>query len=251
VPGQLRSLKFGLSMFAILAATSIAEAGMPSLLPTSWTSSDTQVGSPPSASGSSATPARLQAISFFAACLAGSAWGVRRLWNSLRNDFPRLPKLSYGRSLSLVTLWGLMFVVVLTMISGARELMTPGAWRKQGWTYQLADKPASPEAPGPRDQRRQALEKLRTGLWQYAATHAGSFPDSTDPVLSADLWQIPGWPALKYLIARDRTASDDPRLLAFEPSLDGDPRLALMTNGEIRELTTAEIRQQLSEGQSP
>ncbi len=29
----------------------------------------------------------------------------------------------------------MLCVVVLTMISGARELMTPGAWQKDGFTY--------------------------------------------------------------------------------------------------------------------
>jgi hypothetical protein len=32
------------------------------------------------------------------------------------------------------------------MISGARELMTPGAWEKQGVTYRLADQ-AEAKAP--------------------------------------------------------------------------------------------------------
>lgn len=40
--------------------------------------------------------------------------------------------------MGLVVLWGLLFIVVLAMISGARELMTPGAWEKQGATYRLA-----------------------------------------------------------------------------------------------------------------
>jgi hypothetical protein len=38
-----------------------------------------------------------------------------------------------------VTLWGLLFLLILTMISGARELMTPGAWEKHGSTYRLKD----------------------------------------------------------------------------------------------------------------
>jgi hypothetical protein len=40
-----------------------------------------------------------------------------------------------------VTLWGLLFLLILTMISGARELMTPGAWEKHGSTYELKDAP--------------------------------------------------------------------------------------------------------------
>jgi len=53
-----------------------------------------------------------------------------------------LPRLSFGRALAGVILWGLLFFIVLTMISGARELMTPGAWKKDGATYKLADDPA-------------------------------------------------------------------------------------------------------------
>ncbi len=82
---------------------------------------------------------RIQSISFFLMVLLVSAWGVKALWNSLRKDFPRLPVMSYKRALAVMTLWGLIFVIVLTMISGARELLTPGAWKKDGLTYKLKD----------------------------------------------------------------------------------------------------------------
>lgn len=81
--------------------------------------------------------ARLETISFFLVVLFASAALIRWLWNSLRRDFPRLPRLSYRNALVLVALWGLLFTLVLTMISGARELMTPGAWEKQGSLYRL------------------------------------------------------------------------------------------------------------------
>jgi hypothetical protein len=71
---------------------------------------------------------RLQNISFFLAVLLLSAWLIRWLWNRLARDFTFLPRLGYGKALGLVVLWGLLFVLVLTMISGARELLTPGAW---------------------------------------------------------------------------------------------------------------------------
>ena len=48
-----------------------------------------------------------------------------------------------GKALGVVFLWGLLFVLVLTMISGARELMTPGAWEKKGLTYRLTDDPSA------------------------------------------------------------------------------------------------------------
>ena len=81
--------------------------------------------------------ARLTTISFFLAGLLLSSAAVWGLWNFARRDFPRWPRLSFGKALAVVVLWGLLFVIVLTMISGARELMTPGAWKKNGATYKL------------------------------------------------------------------------------------------------------------------
>jgi len=80
---------------------------------------------------------RFQAISFFLLGLLLSTWAVQGLWNFLARDFTRLPRITFPKALAVVVLWGLCFIVVLTMISGARELMTPGAWKKTGATYSL------------------------------------------------------------------------------------------------------------------
>ena len=82
---------------------------------------------------------RLDAILFFLAVLVGCALGVKLIWNSFARDFEKLPSLSFGKAFGLVTLWGMLWVVVLTMIFGAKELMTPGAWQKDGFTYSLAE----------------------------------------------------------------------------------------------------------------
>lgn len=95
----------------------------------------------PSFSLTDAAKLRLGTISFFLLIFFLSAWVVKILWNALAKDFPRLPKMTYRRSLAAVVLWGLIFVIVLTMISGVRELLTPGAWEKQGVTYKLKDTP--------------------------------------------------------------------------------------------------------------
>jgi hypothetical protein len=121
---------------------SIASAGMPAVLPSEWTQTHSPSWASSENAGASPMAPYLQAISFFVVGLLVCAWAVNGLWQVLRKDLTWLPSLSYARSLSLVVLWGLLFVVVLTMISGARELMTPGAWRKQGWTYRL-NEPAS------------------------------------------------------------------------------------------------------------
>lgn len=215
---------------------------MPAPLPSNWTKDHTPEWASSTASyeGGSSVDARLQAISFFVVCLLLSALGVQWLWGGLRKDLTWLPHLSYRRSISLVMLWGLMFVIVLTMISGARELMTPGAWRKQGWTYKLSD--AAP-ANDLRTERRAALERLRLALWQYAATHQGRFPSADDPAIDAALWEVPGCPGLKFLLIPNREAEESGRLLVCEPELDDAERQVLLTNGMLGTMRTSEIQQ--------
>ena len=245
-------LAIWIGVAALLSGLGIASAyaGMPAPLPTDWTAGHTPDWAYSGGTASSGAMAlRVQAISFFLAVLLLSGWLVKGLWNFARRDFPRLPVLSYGRALGLVGLWGLSFVIVLTMISGARELMTPGAWRKQGWTYKLAN--ASPtEATDGRAARQRGLEQLRTALWQYAATHEGRLPVANEPSVDAALWEIPGWPGLKFLAVPDRHAESTGRLFVFEPELDNDERLVLLTNGFIGTMRTAEIKQSLAESRA-
>src|SRR5258708_13990045 len=80
---------------------------------------------------------RLQNISFFVVGFFTSAFLIRLLWNGLQKQFPKLPRLSYRLALGVTLLWGLIFVLVLTMISGARELMTPAPWAKDGRTFKV------------------------------------------------------------------------------------------------------------------
>jgi hypothetical protein len=215
-------------------------AGMPSPLPTNIDPSsfaqqvDSMMRLEPEALQ------RLCAISFFGLCFFLSAWTFKLLWNYLQRDFSSLPRLSYAKALGFVFLWGLLFVVVLTMISGARELMTPGAWQKQGFTYKLAasknDRPANPEAV-----RRLAIEKLRRALWKFAATHEGRFPASLDASIPDELWEIPGTGRVRYVYREGKSAGHAPSLLAYEVDLDPDRRFALLANGDIVSMTTAEI----------
>lgn len=92
---------------------------------------------------------RIETISFFLMALLASAAVIRWIWNGLRRgggggSASRLPHLSYAKALGVVVLWGLLFSVVLAMISGARELMTPGAWDRDGATYKLRPTTTAP-----------------------------------------------------------------------------------------------------------
>ena len=97
----------------------------------------------PSVTLSDLAEARLSAISFFLLLILLVALGVKVLWNTMRRDFPKLPRIDYKRALALVVLLGLLFDVILLMIAGTREIMTPEAWEKSGTTYQLRDRDAS------------------------------------------------------------------------------------------------------------
>jgi hypothetical protein len=173
---------------------------------------------------------------------------IRCIWNAFTTDFPRLPRLSYPKALGLVGLWGLLFLLVLTMISGARELMTPGAWKKDGVTYALADEkkpaeePASPAASGPtEDERRKKLMALFGALAAYAGSHDGRYPPSDDTAIAPHLWRTPHASGMRYVYRANCTTRDPGRILACEPELFGDGRLVLFTNGDIKRMTSAEL----------
>ena len=120
-----------------MAIPTAALAGMPAPLPTD-VERVLQLNAP--------ALVRLQTISFFLLAFSLCAGAVMLLWNYLQRDFTWLPRLSFGKAAAGILLWGLLFIIVLTMISGARELMTPGAWEKQGFTYKLTNQ-ASPPPP--------------------------------------------------------------------------------------------------------
>jgi hypothetical protein len=189
---------------------------------------------------------RLQTISFFLFVFLACSWAVRRIWNRLRGDFPRLPHLSYARAVMLVGIWGLLFLLVLTMISGARELMTPGAWKKQGLTYKLADQ-IPPDSPEVDPARKVALDRLRAALWRYAETHGGQFPpERSTPEIPDDLWRVPDPSGLHYVYVSGQKLDDGPTPLVYEPGLFGVDRLTLNADGSIKAMKLDEIRQALS-----
>jgi hypothetical protein len=208
----------------LLAAASVASAGMPAPLPTN----------PERVLRLNESPGmRLQAISFFLLGLLGCAFAVRLLWNYLQRDFSWLPRLTFLKALGVVVLWGLAFVIVLVMISGARELMTPGAWQKHGFTYKLTDD--APPAPAPTTTRRQHFEQLRTVLLQFAATHGGRFPSQDEvSAIPDELWEVPDAGGVRYRYVPGLSATTvEFALLACEPEIGDGARLALLTNGHI------------------
>jgi hypothetical protein len=214
-----------LSAVITLATPGVARAGMPSVTLTD------------------VARLRVETLSFFLLVFLLSAGAVQLLWNWLRADFPRLPRLSYAKAVGVVTLWGLLFVVVLTMISGARELLTPGAWEKVGLTYKLAERKEGQPAEPPADAvRRDKLVRLREALWDYARAHNGKLPSGdAEPDVAAEFWETPDPSGVHYLYVPGLTPHVGARPLAYEPRTAEAEVFVLFTNGDVRKIPVSEL----------
>jgi hypothetical protein len=186
---------------------------------------------------------RLESISFFLFCFFGLAFLIQRLWNYLHKDFTFLPRLSYWRSVGVVTVWGLIFVVVLTMISGARELMTPGAWKRDGFTYKLADsKQPEIKQTNPSDsERRLKLQTLCHSLRAYVEKH-GEFPSSREEKsIPPDLWDLPGLSTGVQYLYLPPGSMNSTQPIAFEPEVFGTYRFVLLGDGQVWKMESEEL----------
>jgi hypothetical protein len=187
---------------------------------------------------------RLQNISFFLFGFFLSAFLIRLLWNYLHTQFPKLPRLSYKLALGVTLLWGLIFVLVLTMISGARELMTPAAWERDGRTYKVAKDKSPADAAAIDDERKRKLEELRFALWDRAQMNSGAFPQSRDSAdVPADLWKVPHPTGMRYLFTGGKQRKGPVKPLAWEPELWEGGRFVLFTNGAVRKMSNEEIEE--------
>ena len=180
---------------------------------------------------------RLEDISFFTVLLLVCGLGIRFLWNYLAKDFPGWPKLTFGKALSLTALLSLLMLLVLSMISGARELLTPGAWRRQGSSYRLNDPASEPL-------RQTSLEGLRAALQVYAQTHNGQYPEHDFvPDIPDKVWRSPDAAGTRYIyFGHPKSATS---IVACEPISFGDKRFVLHGNGQIERMTTTRIREQV------
>jgi hypothetical protein len=187
---------------------------------------------------------RLEVISFFLLVLIGCAWLVQRVWNSMRKEFPILPRLSFPRAVGVIVLWGLLFVLVLTMISGARELMTHGAWEKVGLTYRLV--PQNPPVATQITARVESIERLRERLQSWESGRGGA----DGPAALPDLWlRVDGIEGGRYVyvpakpIIQDEPNSYNPdtRIWAYESESVGSDRLVLLRDGVVKWMPPAEI----------
>lgn len=201
---------------------------------------------------SNMTRQRLEAISFFVVVVLAGSWIVQRIWNSLRCDFPRLPRLSFARALGIVVLWGVAFLFVLLLITGARELLTPGAWVKSGSTFRLVDDPDPGEAVSRQlSARYAAMERLRTALFGTVDFAHRSLPErDAAEGLPPNLIDVPVYPGQTYRYVGGRIPDGDRgfepiELILYEGDALGPDRLVLLSNGTIVWMPVAQIDEML------
>lgn len=178
---------------------------------------------------------RFQEISFFVFLLLACSWLFQLTWNHAAKGFSFLPRLTYGRAFSLALLFGLGMLVVLTMISGIREVLTPGAWRRQGYTYRLND-------PAQESIRKRSIEHLRAALFEFARSHEGKFPPHDFIAdIPEKIWESPDESGSHYVYHGGLTTNDARSVLAFEPPNFGNTRFVLTCAGEIKLVRSEEI----------
>ncbi len=207
---------------------------------------------------------RIDTLSFFLMIFVLSAWILKGVWNGLGRQLTVLPPINFRTSCGLVFLWGMLAVIVLTMISGARELMTPGAWEKHGLTYRLTDSHIQTKAADWEQQvlseRRERLMLLGMSLRSFAALNQGRLPNATQAtpslidtntskmsteleILTGDLIYLPRQSAVSYCYVVNRTLADADRIVIYEPGFYPDSTLGIQINGVIRQLSTEELEQ--------
>jgi hypothetical protein len=92
--------------------------------------------------------------------------------------------------------------------------------------------------------RRTSIEGLRAALQTYRQTHEGKFPAHDFVAEIPDkVWQSPDALGTRYVYFGDVAQSTN--IVACEPMSLGDKRFVLFADGQIAQLSTQEIRNQV------
>ncbi len=185
--------------------------------------------------------ARIDALSFFLFTYFVISWVVKLIWNQLAKSFAALPRLKYREALGVVFVTGLLFYVVLTMISGARELLTPGAWEKQGSGYRLRGQATTGLS---KQERRRAMKSLKDAIWDFAENNGGRAPSGPfGGEVDRELWSFADGglycliPGVKPGVGRE--------ILVYEPSAAGGRRFVLLADGGIEDRSEGDLKREL------
>jgi hypothetical protein len=125
--------------------------------------------------------------------------------------------------------------------------MTPGAWKKDGFTYKLKDHREISAAEQQlweriESERWTRLAELKVALWNYAKAHDGVLPsDMSNSGIADQHWRTPEPSGIRYRYIGGQQIGQGERLVAAEPPVFAPPRLGLLSDGRIRQLTDEQM----------
>ncbi len=226
-----RNCSIGLAGIIVLLSPQILCAGMPTI------------------SLSQSAIERTSAISFFLVMILAATAIICFAWNGLRKDIPQLPAIGWRAAFGIAMLWGLLSIVVLTMISGARELMTPGAWKRDGLVYKLSSGETTSDETEAMKQwkaeqhqsRKDQLTRLQSSLLVYAIEHEGKYPDAENvSAIPNERWQLPKDIGGRYLYYPGKKLGESKSIIVIEPQIT-NRQFVLFADGIITELLPDQI----------
>ena len=215
---------------------------------------------PELAVASSATPylnalgqTRFVTISFFLMMFVSSTLLAWWMWASLHRRVSLVPRASLAACLGVEVILTLLLAVLLLIAAPAHPLTKPGAF--EVWEQRIAygSEPLTMQAPEPDslEERREALKRLRYELWEYALCNKGRFPVALNMLRDRESdCTFPGSPGMEFCYMPGLDRGDYESILAYEPDVLGEPRLALRVSGKITEMTSDEIRQAIEKEES-
>ena len=174
-----------------------------------------------------------------------AALPIMSCWNSLvagNEDARFLRKWSYPKALGFTFLSGILFMLILVMVAGSRELFSPGAWVPDGvlsktvFSVQMEKlEQVQTQAEQNLDlMRRDAIIKLRDALRLYAKKHDGRLPGSIEELEFVTLWDIPFASGMRYEYFPNENDANLP--LLREPSLLPNAKFSVGRAFEIVEV---------------
>ena len=182
---------------------------------------------------------RMQDISFFLVLLVVCSLILKFLWNHVAKDFRSLPRMKFTQAFCASCIFGLAMLLILTMISGIREVLTPGAWRRQGAAYRLND-------PAMESTRMTSMAQLRAAIFDYARSHDGKFPPNDFvPEILEKIWQSPDAAGTRYVYLGGFATNNTTDLIAYEPEKFGEQRFVLFGNGQIMQMPFSQIEEKI------
>ena len=121
------------------------------------------------------------------------------------------------------------------MISGSRELLTPGTWKKEGVSYKLETGEITSES------RLQNITNLKNALSEYSKNHNNQFPSNLVTHIPDEI-TCPT-PSKGFYIYFPPTENSKPSdILAIEPLTYQGEVHAILNNSEITQLKRQEAQ---------